>query len=145
MKWEKHTILIDIMKKFKRILLVDDDDTSNLLTTMIISDMNIAEEVDIACNGEEALSHIINNCQSIQVQAKCPELILLDINMPVMDGFEFLEAYKSKMNLCNNIPVVMLSSSSNSKDYEKAQSFNVKGYIVKPLNEEKLQKVLANA
>lgn len=131
------------MKKFKRILLVDDDDTSNLLTAMIISEMNITDDVDMASNGEEALSLLINNCRPVNINnTKCPELILLDINMPVMDGFEFLEAYQKKMDLCDHIPVVMLSSSSNSKDYEKAQSFNVKGYIVKPLNEEKLQEAL---
>lgn len=134
------------MKKFKRILLVDDDDTSNLLTTMVISDMNITEEVDVALNGEEALNYIISNCEQAgsDKQKKCPGLILLDINMPIMDGFEFLEAYKRKFDTDNKIPVVMLSSSSNSKDFDKAKAFNVKGYIVKPLNEEKLQKALAN-
>ncbi len=133
------------MKKFKRILLVDDDETSNLLTTMVISDMNITEEVDVAANGEEALQYIINNCKEASSgnERKCPGLILLDINMPIMDGFEFLEAYKKKFDLDNKVPVVMLSSSSNKSDYEKAKAFNVKGYIVKPLNEEKLQDALA--
>lgn len=133
------------MKKFKRILLVDDDETSNLLTTMVITDMDITEEVDVATNGEEALQYIINNCKeaSISTERKCPGLILLDINMPIMDGFEFLEAYKKKFDLENKVPVVMLSSSSNKLDFEKAKALNVKGYIVKPLNEEKLQDALA--
>ena len=132
--------------KFKKILLVDDDDTSNLLTTMVISEMNITEGVDVALNGEEALNYIIENCQQVPAdeQKKCPSLILLDINMPIMDGFEFLEAYKKRFDPTNKIPVVMLSSSSNSKDFDKAKSYNVKGYIVKPLNEEKLQEALAN-
>lgn len=130
------------MKKFKRILLVDDDDTSNMLNTMIISNMDITEDVDVASNGEEALSHLVKHCQQAVVSdKKCPELILLDINMPVMDGFEFLEAYKEKLDIHNKVPVVMLSSSSNKKDFEKALSYNVKGYIVKPLSEDKLQEL----
>ncbi len=133
------------MKKFKRILLVDDDETSNLLTSMIIADMNISEGVDVATNGEDALSHLIHHCsiQENKEDGQCPELILLDINMPIMDGFEFLEAYSKRADICNNIPVVMLSSSNNSKDHERASAFNVKGYIVKPLNEEKLQQLLS--
>lgn len=132
------------MKKFKRILLVDDDNTSNMLTSMIIADMEISEGVDVATNGEEALSHLINHCsiKENNENGQCPELILLDINMPIMDGFEFLEAYSKRGDICNNIPVVMLSSSNNTKDHERASSFNVKGYIVKPLDEEKLQQLL---
>lgn len=129
------------MKKFKRILLVDDDDTSNLLSTMVITDMEIAEDVDVAFNGEEAINYILENCKN-GGEKRCPELILLDINMPVMDGFEFLETYKEKFDNRAQIPVVMLSSSNNQKDYEKAFSYNVKGFIVKPLNEEKLMKIL---
>lgn len=138
---------IVVMMKLKKILLVDDDDTSNLLTTMVISDMNISEGVDVASNGEEALNYMIENCQntSSESRRKCPGLILLDINMPIMDGFEFLEAYKKRIDVDGKIPIVMLSSSSNSKDFDKAKSFDVKGYIVKPLNEEKLQQALANA
>lgn len=134
------------MKKFKRILLVDDDDTSNLLSTMVIADMEIAEDVDVAFNGEEAINYMLQNCKKVDSNGvkKCPELILLDINMPVMDGFEFLEAFKVKFGQNNKIPVVMLSSSNNKKDYEKASSYNVKGFIVKPLNEEKLLEVLSN-
>lgn len=136
-----------MMKKFKRILLVDDDETSNLLTTMVIADMNITEEVDVAANGEEALQYIMKNCElsAAGEQANCPGLILLDINMPIMDGFEFLEAYKSKFDKENKVPVVMLSSSSNHKDFDKAKALKVKGYIVKPLDEEKLQDALANS
>lgn len=134
-------------KKFKRILLVDDDDTSNLLTTMIINDMDITEEVDVALNGEEALKYIVNKCEQARDgdQANCPGLILLDINMPIMDGFEFLEAYTNKFEGNSNIPIVMLSSSANRKDFDKAKAFNIAGYIVKPLNEEKLQMALANS
>ena len=132
------------MKRFKRILLVDDDDTSNLLTSMMIAEMEISEGVDVATNGEEALSHLTSHCSKTgnDEGRQCPELILLDINMPIMDGFEFLEAYAKRGDICKNIPVVMLSSSNSAKDHEKASSFNVKGYIVKPLNEEKLQQIL---
>ena len=76
------------MDKYKKILLVDDDETSNFLNELLIKGMDIVEEVSIASNGQEALNYLENESGSF------PQLIFLDLNMPVMDGFEFLEAFE---------------------------------------------------
>jgi CheY-like chemotaxis protein len=129
------------MGKLKKIILVDDDETSNFLNNLLIRQLNIFEKVEIVKNGKEAL-HIVNSYQEIDL----PEVILLDINMPVMDGFEFLEEfYKLKKLNSTKTKVIILTSSDSNKDLERAKSFNIAGYINKPLTKEKLEKIFKNA
>lgn len=122
------------------VLLVDDDPITNFINTRLIKKMNIAEEFKVALNGKEALQKIEEFCNNGN---RCPEMILLDINMPVMDGFEFLR-YFEKMNIKNKegARIVILTTSNNPGDLEKLKKFNVKGFINKPLTEEKLKQVL---
>ncbi len=122
------------MDKYKKILLVDDDETSNFLNELLIKGMDIVEEVSIASNGQEALNYLENESGSF------PQLIFLDLNMPVMDGFEFLEAFEKTQT--TKVPVFILTSSNNFKDYERAKQFDVAGYLIKPLTEEKIKGVL---
>lgn len=70
-------------------MLVDDDDSTNYLHKIIIEEMRITEQISIARNGQEALDKISDHIKDDQ----CLDLIFLDINMPVMDGFEFLQEY----------------------------------------------------
>ncbi len=132
------------MDKFNCVLLVDDDETSNFLNENIIADLKLAEHVHAALNGKEALLFIRQNCEKfLNEELICPSLVLLDINMPVMDGFEFLEKYNQlEERYRKKIQIIMLTSSQSEKDINKSRSFNVKGYIDKPLTEEKLMKVL---
>ncbi len=89
---------------------------------------------EIALNGKEGLSKVAGNG---------PDLIFLDINMPVMNGFEFL-AEVQKEKLCPNAKIVMLSSSINPSDKQKSESFpQVIDYIIKPLTTEKIMQSLA--
>ena len=135
------------MKKFKCILLVDDDYTSNFLSQMIIESSNVADHIHVRKNGQEALQFVRDHCPSGEesVAPTCPDLILLDINMPVMDGFGFLEEF-TKMQRVRKYPIqiVMLTSSDNYKDLQKAQAYNVAGYLNKPLTEEKILAVAGN-
>lgn len=129
------------MKKLQSILVVDDDFASNYLTRAILEDMDIAENVHTATNGEEALKFIKQQCQDIQ--QFCPELILLDVNMPVMNGFEFMEQFNNMKGLKNtNTTVVMLTSSNSERDTQKAIEYKVACYLEKPLNEDSLRSVL---
>lgn len=133
------------MRKFGCILIVDDDYASNYLTEIILEDMQLTEQIYIARNGKEALGLIIQYCKEgdPQVSSLCPQLIFLDINMPVMDGFEFLEEFESLEFIKNNpIPVFLLTTSTNSRDIEKARRYRVSAYIEKPLTEDKIKKVL---
>ena len=129
------------MQRFGSVLIVDDDYASNYLTEIILIDLNIATHINITRNGREALNFVKENCSS--KTAYCPELILLDINMPIMDGFEFLEEFEKLPYIQSNpIPVLLLTTSTNLKDVEKAKKFNVAGYIEKPLTEEKFIAIL---
>src|SRR5690606_29672689 len=85
-------------KKIKCTLLVDDDEATNFINELLIEEINFTEELIIVNNGQEAITTIKQRCADIaggKDAGKClPELILLDINMPVMDGLGFLEEYK---------------------------------------------------
>ncbi len=126
------------MVKLKRILLVDDDNINNFINQRLIKKLNIAEEVNVAVNGEEAIKVIKNTCDN-----ECPDLILLDINMPVMDGFEFLEEYK-KLPIPNKdkVVIVMLTTSTNQNDMGRSKNIPIRGFLNKPLTEDKLTKIM---
>ena len=134
------------MYKIESILLVDDDFASNYLTEMIIKDMNFAGPVYSAQDGKAALDVMKKYClpSNEELQQTCPDLILLDINMPVMDGFEFLDEYE-KLQINKETPtvIILLTTSTNIRDVEKAKKYNVKAYLEKPLSEDKLKKALA--
>lgn len=126
------------MTKFKKILLVDDDETSNFLNEFLIKGMGIVDEVLIATNGQEAIDIISNPSNT-----ENPEVIFLDLNMPVMDGFEFLENFDSvKKQGAMQIPIYILTSSNYFKDFERVKKFSVAGYIIKPLTEDKIFETL---
>ncbi len=134
------------MKKLNKVLLVDDDYISNFLNKLLIRDMNLADKTYFATNGEEALEFIKENCTTNdgeELASDCLDLILLDINMPVMNGFEFLEEFYKIENRNNNIYIIMLTSSSDFKDMQKAKNYNVAGFINKPLTEEKINNIVS--
>lgn len=120
-------------------MLVDDDSTTNFLHEDLISEMDIAQEIIIAINGKEALEKLNELCLSNQ----CPDLILLDINMPVMTGFEFLEKY-NEMYSGWECPakIVMLTTSLYPGDAQKAEELKVTEYINKPLEENSLGMIM---
>lgn len=129
------------MKHYKCILLVDDDSVSNFLNKKILSTLAIMNDLHTATNGQEAIEFINNNAGS-----DCPDLIFLDINMPVMDGFQFLEEFQQfPAQQRERIEIIVLTSSSNKKDVEKAYQFPILGYLNKPLTIENVKSVLSAA
>ena len=125
-------------RKLDCVLLVDDDHEDNFFHKLVIEKMNMANVIKIARNGLEALEYLKDEKQII------PELIFLDINMPKMNGWEFLEQYKHlNPNQKARITIVMLTTSANPDDLKKAQEMeDVTGYQTKPLSKEMLTDIL---
>ena len=115
-----------------RILLVEDDDVTNFITISKLSNLGFTN-IKAVENGQEAIDYL---------KQHQPDLIILDINMPIMDGFEFME-YKEDNNYCTGIPIIIVTSSGRPLDKEKALGFvDVIDYLEKPLNYDKIQKIL---
>jgi CheY-like chemotaxis protein len=129
------------MIKLNSVLLVDDDVINNFINARLIKKIDMSHHLHISTNGKEAITYLSGKLNNNEV---CPELILLDINMPVMDGFEFVDAFR-KLNFPNQakIVIIMLTTSSNPKDLENVEALNIGGYINKPLTEEKLKNALS--
>jgi CheY-like chemotaxis protein len=131
------------MKKIKYVLIVDDDAVSSYLIHLTIQQIDIAEHIATVLNGKEALDFLQHHCLDENREEFCPAFILLDLNMPIMDGFEFLEAFQGKYAAyADKITICILSSSSAEKDQQKALKYSVAGFITKPLTEEKLKPIL---
>jgi CheY-like chemotaxis protein len=121
------------LKNFKNILIIDDDFVSLSLTMDELIEARMAENIDLAFNGEEGLKIV----QEYQQNTENLELIILDINMPIMDGFQFLEKL-NEMDIERKPKVIMLSSSYHPNDFERSQALDAVGYIVKPFSTYKL-------
>ena len=113
------------MKDFRPILLVEDDTVDVKAITRAFEELKIRNKLVHVANGEEALNYLRNS------RNKKPCVILLDLNMPKMDGVEFLRAVKSDKNL-KQIPVVVLTVSSQEQDVVESFNLGVAGYITKP-------------
>ncbi|HKI89005.1 MAG TPA: response regulator [Draconibacterium sp.] len=135
------------MKKLKGlncILLVDDDEVSNYLNKLLIEKSGIDVDVEVALNGLTALQYLTSTGEFNRNAAfPKPALILLDINMPRMNGWEFLDEYeKLDEDKKGGIIIAMLTSSNNADDVNTAlNEYELPAYIYKPLTSEKLQEL----
>src|SRR5688572_1923118 len=121
------------MRKLSGILLVDDDETNNFLNERILKRLDLADDIRIFKNGKQAYDYL-KSLKQLQVTSNHttpPELIFLDINMPVMDGFEFLELFgQFDENFRKSIKIVILSTSSHDRDLENAKRFPIADYVI---------------
>ena len=124
----------------KNVLLVDDDAVMNFVNTKTLERMGIANGIHTALNGKEAID-LFNDYYS--GTAALPDLVLLDLNMPIMDGFQFIELFqKLKIPHSENVKIVIVSSSRDSKDIQRAKALGIEHFLLKPVNEEHLRSVL---
>jgi CheY-like chemotaxis protein len=122
----------------QRILLVDDNDADNVYHEIVLRRAGYSGEIIVCESGEAALDYLRANLD------QPPELVLLDINMPGMDGFEFARAATPYLTGAATATVVMLTSSASEADRRKAKSLEViRGYIIKPLTEQTAGELLA--
>ena len=121
------------MDKLGRILLVEDDDRDVELTMNALEEYNLANEVIVTRDGEEALDYLY--CRGIynSRSGDNPAVLLLDLKLPKVDGLEVLRQVKSDDNL-KMIPVVVLTSSREEKDLVASYRLGVNAYVVKPVD-----------
>ncbi|MBD2769353.1 response regulator [Hymenobacter sp. BT664] len=119
------------MDSLRCILLVDDDPTLRFLNRRLLARLGPAQHVLEAANGQEALA-IIHAQRADDIRTR-PDLILLDVHMPVMDGFAFLAAYRAlpEQQQCAKV-VAMLTSSRQPHDLERAIWLSASAYLIKP-------------
>lgn len=128
-------------KKINCILLIDDDESTNFINGKIIERSKCCEKIVSIQNASDALVFLKTKTDG---QFPCPDLVFLDINMPGMNGWEFLEEYKNlSPEQKGNIIIVMLSTSCNPEDANKAKFIQeVSEFKSKPLTAELLREIL---
>jgi len=115
------------MKNHKPILLVEDDRVDAMTVTRALKEINVTNTLAHVENGEEALAYLSDDTQ------EKPCIILLDLNMPRMNGIEFLSIVK-KDDAVKNIPVIVLTTSKDEGDRLESFNLSVAGYMVKPVD-----------
>lgn len=121
---------------YKTVLLVEDDEDDQLLFTDALENMHVNLKLDIAGSGDEAFN-------KLETAEELPDLIFLDINMPSMNGMEFLYEIKKNEHL-SGIPVVIFTTSNNPDHIKQSKVLGASGYLVKPPNFDRLSSKLRN-
>ncbi len=125
--------------KLAHILLVEDNEGDILLTLDAFEESKFQTQVSIARNGQEALDFL--NKKGEFAKAQRPDIILLDINIPFFNGLEVLQKIKLD-EILKKIPVIMLTTSSNPTDIDKAYKNYCNSYVKKPLEMEEFMKAI---
>ena len=130
-------------QKVELACIIDDDKIYVNLVKKIIEIKKLSENLLIYKNGKEALDYFKNSMSSVTHEDLLPDIIFLDLNMPVMDGWEFLNEFlKIKNNQNKKITLYVVSSSIDPRDLERVKSFNmVTDYLIKPIELKKFEKI----
>ncbi len=133
------------MKKLKKILLIDDSEATNAINTSLLKNLEIADQIITKNNGEDALLYLSKNNEDNFV---IPDLIFLDLNMPTMGGFEFLEKYSSLDDKYTNqkgIVICILSDYINIENFTKSKEYKYSGVLCqirKPIDKEDIEDLI---
>ncbi len=121
------------------LLVIDDDDINIFIIKKIVEKTGFDIEMVSRNNGQQALDYLN---ETIAQNKALPSLVLIDINMPVMNGWEFIEAYE-ELNIEQKVDMYILSSSVYENDIEKTKGYKtVRGFISKPLSMERLTELI---
>ena len=129
------------MSKLNKILLIDDSESDNFVHKRLLEKENIAHEIVVQYSGEDALEYLSTLVDSVYPE---PDLIFLDINMPGMNGWEFLDQYRElALEKKGGIVITMLTTSSSEEDRQKAsQNALINRFENKPLTKDRLYDIL---
>lgn len=126
--------------RYRKVLLIDDNEIDNFINERMITSSQFAQEVIMKSSADAALDFL----RTLTDESSCPEIIFLDLNMPVKDGFEFLQEYEGLTEpIRNTCKIVVLSSSISPEDINKASTNpHVFKYVNKPLSEKYLDAII---
>lgn len=132
------------MKKINNITLIEDDEITCIENKLLIEEMQVAEHVHSLDDEQMALEFLKERCSEQNGgEEQRPELIFLDLNMPFLNAYEFLDRLAACPEIAiDKLFIVLLTSSWNFRDREKAARLPVSGYLNKPLTQEKLKEVV---
>lgn len=130
-----------MMNKIKNICVIDDDKIYQYLTRRVISDTHLINDIEIFSNGLDAINYLETNSSD---KKKLPDVIFLDLFMPVMDGWNFLKNFTAiQTKLAKKIPIYIVSSSIDPIDIQKSKSLGyVTDFIIKPMTKDAFLKIM---
>lgn len=125
----------------RSVMIIDDDEINNFLCKKIIEVTGLAQKVVTFLGARQGIDFLKKGMKSTELDL--PDLILLDINMPVMNGWDFIDEFRRiGVPEIKDIPIVILSSSVYQKDMDKSQTYNeVKEFVSKPLTSSVVRKI----
>ncbi|HLT71050.1 MAG TPA: response regulator [Cyclobacteriaceae bacterium] len=128
-------------KKYRTVMLIDDNEIDNLINQKMIEAASITENIYTHTGAKSAIEFLRNMEQLDVAEKVLPDVIFLDIDMPLMDGFQFLDEFEKLNNTTKNkCKIVMLTSSINPQDFNRSKKYdNVKLYLNKPLSQDSIQ------
>jgi len=133
-------------QKLNCVLLIDDDEPTNFFNRMVLEEVGCAEHIQVEESGQAALEFLSRHDDEGENKRKgsCPDLIFIDINMPAMNGWEFMERYSIlEEDKKGKVVVVMLTTSLNPDDRLRAERMkDISGFETKPLDAQKISRIL---
>jgi CheY-like chemotaxis protein len=130
-------------KKYRTVMLIDDNEIDNLINQKMIEAASVTENIYTHTGAKSAIEFLKNMEKLEMADQVLPDLIFLDIDMPLMDGFQFLDEFEKLSNVAKKkCKIVMLTSSINPQDFNRSKKYeNVRLYLNKPLSHESIAKL----